>query len=43
MLIVRDQNDHQRQNAFIFYQLVNLFLREIYGDQCGDFVCGSVI
>ena len=22
---------------------VNLFLREIYGDQCGDFVCGSVI
>ena len=36
--IFPDENylsDHQKENAFS-----QLFLKEMYGDKCGEFVCG---
>ena len=35
-----NKNDHLRENALIFYQILNTFLKEIYRDQFGGFGCG---
>ena len=35
-----NKNDHLRENALIFYQILNTFFKEIYRDQFGEFGCG---
>ena len=35
-----NKNDHLRENALIFYQILNIFFKEIYRDKFGEFVCG---
>ena len=34
------ENDHQKENSLIFFQILSTFFKEMCGDKSGEFLCG---